>query len=286
MGQFRGMIVILGLLVGLTSPTHASMCSRFFYIPPKSDFHFVPENSDLAIVRKFWKQIDYRNSTVRKNVVSAHSNFAYVLQHISRFLEAKKQYDIDDFLINIQTKYGKRYTYAYLLYLLSFSEKGRDIIKNSLIFLNGSDFWQDNMHARFLLRSFNSQGEMDYLGKNVPILTLNSNLRVAPAVAYLAHEITHLRNAAQNAGPLSHIKNNDLWTIADEILAYQNQMIVVKELLQHSPFLAYKQSYEEVSSQSFYFLTKTELIKMLTAEYKFKKSDIKILLEDYPWPEL
>lgn len=286
MGQFRGMIVILGLLVGLTSPAHASMCSRFFYIPPKSDFHFVPENSDLAIVRKFWKQIDYRNSTVHKNVVSAHSNFAYVLQHISRFLEAKKQYDLDDFLINIQTKYGKRYTYAYLLYLLSFSEKGRDIIKNSLIFLNGSDFWQDNMHARFLLRSFNSQGEMDYLGKNVPILTLNSNLRVAPAVAYLAHEITHLRNAAQNAGPLSHIKDENIWVIADEVIAYQNQMIVVKELLQQKAFLLYKINYDEVSSQSFYLMSKKDFINLLANEYKFKKADIKKLLEDYPWPKL
>ncbi len=288
MGQFKGILLFLALLLQVYSSTGlaSNRCFDFFRAnPPVSDFYYYPARNERLTVEAFWKKLSLRNARVTKNIRSATA-FSQTLSHISRLLEKDAPFDLQTKIKKIRDAKSDRYTFAYLLYLLSYSAHGRRLIKDNFILINGSDFWADNLHLRFKTGQMKILGELDYLAESkTPSLKLNEELRVATAVLIFAHELVHLYNAG--AFGIHHvIKNDHNANAMDEVLAHYFQTLIGRDLLRDQAFANYSKYYKDNITQKFYVFSKNSIQKHLTSEqYKFKPKTVKALLEAVHWPD-
>lgn len=264
----------------------SNRCLNFFRAQqPTSEFYYHPDRSESLEVEKFWKKLQQRNNHVQKNIQSA-STFSYVLKHIFKLIETDHQFNLQTQLKQLSNRKNDRYTFAYLLYLLSYSKHGRQLIKDNFILINGSDFWNDRMHLRFSTAKMSNLGELDYLIANdVPSLRLNEDMRVGIAILIFAHELVHLYNAG-TFGIHHEIKNDQVASAMDEVLAHYFQTLIGRDFLQHPAFKKYRSHYKNVSIQRFYTFSRTSIQKHLTSErYKFKPKVVDPIIERVHWPE-
>lgn len=217
---------------------------------------------------KFWMQIQTRTQRLSKNPGSALL-FADTIKRVLFAAKNIEKINLSRSLRTYSEELSTEHTYAALLYILSLTASGRDLIRQTIPFLNGSKHEFDYLHLKFKLTRNEHHGELDFFATDFdtpPSILISRKLKFGVATLVFAHELVHVHNNTK-LKLFKKIKSLDLASALDEIIAYKYEQKILSDLLKLPEFSYYKHKYDNDYKQSLYTFTDQEIARKLINEY-------------------
>ncbi len=273
-------VILVSIFLYLQGSDARVSCQSYF-AKTKSNNVILTPNEDVEVIQ-FWKKVLTRTKRVQINTESA-AIFSDTIKNIVDFSTNKISIDLSKSLRTHTEQYSSEHTYALLLYLVSLTPSGRDLIYSTIPYLNGSKHEFDLLHFRFKLGRGKTHAETDYFATDFevpPSIIMSRSLKIGIATLAFAHELIHVQNYAERK--LTHkLKSTELASALDEVIAYKYEKKIFNDLLNIPAFLDYKIRFMADSNQSLYVFSDPELKQKLQNEYGFSPALVQEAFELY-----
>lgn len=273
-------VILVSIFLYLQGSDARVSCQSYF-AKTKSNNVILTPNEDVEVIQ-FWKKVLARTQRVQINTESA-AIFSDTIKNIAYFSTNKINIDLSKSLRTHTEQYSSEYTYALLLYLVSLTPSGRELIYSTIPYLNGSKHEFDLLHFRFKLGRGKAHAETDYFATDFetpPFIRIHRSLKIGIATLSFAHELIHVQNNTQRK-LFEKISSTELTATLDEVIAYKHEQKILEDLLQISAFANYKNKFKDSNNHALYTYSNIELTLKLQNEYGFSPALVQEAFELY-----
>lgn len=245
--------------------TFANICQSYFN-----------QKSHTQMADDFWAYWNKNLLRFKKNPAFIHE-LSKILGQIES-LQTQELFFLDKPITNLKIK-GSKYITAALLYQISLSPTGRDLIQKLFyLSLQNNTFMESPLKLLYIKNSLS--GEVIEKDEFIEV-KIEVTLNMAAAALTLAHELSHV--IYHSSREYKAIKGTANRQLADEYQAYFQENLILKELLEIPSFKSYSERYEADPLQGIKLYLSQEIQNILIQHYTLDAQLVKAYLLNKGW---